>query len=198
MLITQLQEAIPEPHYIMSDLAGIPLIFSQCYKPLSKYIYKYFSKILLCEVTQIYSKKSISIIPGWISYFCDPDSLLSTQSCVNNPMVIIGEKVNSNYNMIPLFLLQFLWWVLKKVWKNNLCYFFALNPGCPVINVSLILKGLTDRHCPAPNNRGGGGLKNKGGRGGFWKILYWLPMLKAVKYAWDIPNKTFKWIEIQN
>ena len=127
------------------------------------YVYTYFSKILLCEVTQIYSKKSVSIIHGWISYFCDPDSLLSTQSCVNNPIMIIGEKANSNYNMIPLFLQQFLWLVLKKVWNNILYYVLAPNPVCPVVNLLLILKGLTDRHSLVPNNRGEGGgwlLKN--------------------------------------
>ena len=64
MLMTQLQEVIPESQNIISDLAGNPLIFRQCYKPLSKYMYIYFSKILLYEVTQIYSKKSISIIYG--------------------------------------------------------------------------------------------------------------------------------------
>ena len=105
---------------------------------------------------------------GWISYFCHPDSLLSTQSCVNNPIVIIGEKVNSNYNMIPLFLLQFLWLVLKNVSNNNLCYVLAPNAVFPVLNVLLILKGLTDRHSLVPNNRGlgggDGGFKNKGGR----------------------------------
>ena len=62
-------------------------------------------------------------------------------------MLIIAEKVNSNYNMIPLFLPQFLWGFLKQVWNNSLCYVLALNPVCSIyVAVPLILKGLTDRH----------------------------------------------------
>ena len=32
----------------------------------------------------------------------------------------------------------------------------------------------------------------------FHFILYWLPLLKSMEFAWDIPNLTFEWIEIQH
>ena len=72
---------------------------------------------------------------------------------LNTPVLIITEKVYSDYNMIllspssPHPSRQFLWRFLKKVWNNSLCYILALNPVCPTyITVPLILKGLTDRH----------------------------------------------------
>ena len=55
-----------------------------------------------------------------------------------------------------------------------------------------------------------------GGGGGVWKMLpdpaitnlywtkkfhftlYWLPMLKSMEFAWDIPNVTFKWFKHSN
>ena len=39
---------------------------------------------------------------------------------LNTPVLIIAGKVNSNYNMIPFFLPQFLWGFLKQVWNNRL------------------------------------------------------------------------------
>ena len=62
----------------------------------------------------------------------------------------------------------------------------------------------------------GGQLKGGvGGGEGVWKMfpdpaitnlyqtkkfnlkLYWIPTLKSMEFAWDIPNVTFEWIKIQ-